>query len=441
MNPLKRIRDRFKSLEIALSSLSSEQAMTREKLEGITDDQRQRFAQLEQDFYQLGKNLERIDANFSHQTLPHRSSEANILVAGFFGAFNLGDELILETTLSTLKATHPSARVTIMLADNYSSDITRYGDYDFIHYPNTPLEINAIARHFDAVIFPGGAIIDDVDYSLQKRPLTLGTIVVNLSLRFIAMDKPCILYGLSTNAELVNPEFIKKVDQIATKAQHFSLRDSNSLKTLESAGVTTDKITIVDDIVIANKLITQDITHNDHIGLIFIYTEDSFNKIVTFTQSILESTPNKTRLKLILFYDYENNDLTFAQKLVDTVNNPRLSIESASLGDYAATVKTIGSLATIFSMRYHGTLLANFLGKRVICLDYSQHRHYANKNQYLYSHYGFTKNTLDAEKLDTVSSTELSDILKSETKRIDSKTVQANASAQLITILKGIKTK
>jgi polysaccharide pyruvyl transferase WcaK-like protein len=369
-----------------------------------------------------------------------RTKGMQILVAGFFGAFNLGDELMLETLLYGLADTHAKAEITIMLADNYSCDITRYGNFRFVHYPSTPQELNIMADSYDALIFPGGAIIDDSDYGLTKRPFTLGTILINLSLRFLDMNKVCVLYGLSSNREITNKEFIKKFSSIASRATHFSLRDSDSLDTLSKAGVDVSRAELVDDIVIANRRILSRPKKELHqTGLIYIYTPETLPKLARFTKLLLANTTPQEALKLILFYDYRDNDLNFARQLISKIKDPRLTISSVELGNFSKTVKEIGTCSTIFSMRYHGTLLANFLGRKVICIDYDRHSHYYNKNKYLYDRYGFERNIVEFSSINKVTADQITRYFKLRSNRVDIESFHTEAKKKVLNVLKGVK--
>lgn len=373
----------------------------------------------------LSKKIPHQDRLETPLLSPTANTKKRILVAGFFGAFNLGDELMLETALTALDDTEYD--ITIMLADNHRCDVTRYGNYDFVFYPNSAIEMDNLARHFDAVLFPGGALIDDDGYGLNEDRITLGTILTNMSLRFIDRRKKCLLYGLSANSSLDNPEFISKLQKVIDKADHFSLRDSNSLKALESAGIDTADIKIVDDIAFANRLLADGAKAKNKlkrdnvtsIGLIFVYSEADYQKTVDTVRNILDQTSNSTPLELILFYDYCDNDYRFASNLINDIGSDRLSIASRSLGDYRQTVDLINNYSHIVSVRYHGALLSNSLGIPTLCINYDTHRHYDNKISYLYSHYGFARFMLDSSSLPALDKDVFKAFLEGDVNEID----------------------
>lgn len=137
-----------------------------------------------------------------------KNNKKQILICGFYGAINLGDDLMLETLLNYLNQIE-NLEITIMLCDKKNIDITNYGEYNFIHYPTKTNDFAIIAKYFDAVIFGGGALLDDCNYDDNNPVFNLGYILVNLSLEFINFKKTTILYGLSSNKELTNNQYIK----------------------------------------------------------------------------------------------------------------------------------------------------------------------------------------------------------------------------------------
>ncbi len=213
-----------------------------------------------------------------------------ILLCGFFGAFNLGDELMLQTVLREINEVG-EFDITIMLCDNPQIDITRYGECKFIHYPTNVMDFNTIAINYDYLIFSGGALLDDIDYD-NSNEITLGKTLVNLAMRFITFSKGVMLYGLSANSELTNEDFIEKLNFIINHCSYFSLRDLNSLNVLKKSGINVEKIKIVDDIVFANNF-SDNINNLEYdkknlitIGISYVDYDNNIEKLIELTKSI-----------------------------------------------------------------------------------------------------------------------------------------------------------
>lgn len=161
-----------------------------------------------------------------------------ILIVGFYGAPNSGDELMLQSILNKIDSNNFS--ITVMLADNPNYNLINYNHINFIHYPKTNMDFNIIANYFDKIIFGGGAIIEDSYLEDENSyKYNMGSILLNLSLSCINNNKKIFCIGLSTAKEITNSYYIKSLDYIIENSEHFSLRDSNSLQTLKNQELKT----------------------------------------------------------------------------------------------------------------------------------------------------------------------------------------------------------
>ena len=127
--------------------------------------------------------IEKKFMNFEMLTLDSNVTKKRVLLAGFYGAPNLGDELMLEVLVSKLKKLD-NIDLTVMLSENRDYDITKYPNFKIIHYPKSILDINILANYFDTVIFGGGALLDDHDYNYYNNQLTLSNFLINICLKF-----------------------------------------------------------------------------------------------------------------------------------------------------------------------------------------------------------------------------------------------------------------
>jgi len=334
-------------------------------------------------------------SNLEFLTLDNTVKKCKVLIVGFYGAPNLGDELMLQTLLLKLSNFNSNIDVTIMLCENSKFDITTYPGVKILHYPKSVLDLNVISNYFDCVIFGGGALLDDSDFNIYNSQLSLGNILINLSLRMIAFNKKLILYGLSCSDSIINPEYILKLDFIIQNCTYISLRDENSKKTLERIGIETNKISIVNDIVFSNqslyhtKKLSSSVSEQCNIGIVYICS--NIDEMVIFTNKIITSFKNKYKkvhISLIPFYQYNNNDKDFYKKLSDKLNYDNISIEKYPR-NLDELISIFNNCEYVISMRYHATLVANSLGKKVLNLKYDTHNHYNNKIDYLYKKYKF----------------------------------------------------
>ncbi len=374
---LNNLKGQFSSLDNCINNLNSNYCLMNKKVDHLKE------------FVSYG----------SMETLPLISNSSGdkkkILICGFYGAFNLGDELMLNKMLESIEKIG-NYDITIMLCDNPYTDTTRYGKYKFIHYPKTRSDLNYIALYYDCLIFGGGALIDDVNYNNVDAQMTLGYILINLTMRFITFEKKTILYGLSANDKIENLEFIKKLNYIVNNCTYFSLRDTNSLKTLEKANLDVSNIKIVDDIVFAydfkeNKKKTKNIIN---VGIIYVVSPDLKEELIENSKKIIDylnENKIKYNINFIPFYDYLGSDIKFYNDLKSTLNSDNIKVLDYEF-NFNKLQEVINDQDYIISMRYHGSLISNMLNKKVLSIVYKTHRHYQNKMNYLYENYGFEKN-------------------------------------------------
>ena len=395
--------------------------------------------------YKVNSLLTNLDCvNLEYLNLDTCVLKNKVLIVGFYGAPNLGDELMLLAILKKLSLVDNVLDITVMMSENYNFDITNYPKCKIIHYPKNIIDINTLANYYDTVIFGGGALLDDSDYNLNSNMLSLGTILINLAYRMITCKKNVILYGLSSSYELNNREYIRKLDYIASNASYFSLRDTNSLKVLNKCGINTNKIKIVHDLVYSldyckyNKTLIKD--GNIRVGLIYVCNKNNYNKLLELTKSVVKYfKENKQGYKIVMipFYEYLNNDTSYYKKIIDILKDENVEVLEY-IGNVDEIFSTISSLDVCVSMRYHGTLISNMLGVPVLNLLYDIHRHYKNKVDYLYKNYGYKNYQVNYSLVNNESFINTFDKLcKSQRNKLLSKQVNIEANKQIDEVING----
>lgn len=331
------------------------------------------------------------------------NTRKNVLLIGFYGAPNLGDELMLETMLEKIKLLG-NFNITVMLSENIDYDITKLPKCNIIHFPKNLLDINTLADCFDVFIFGGGAIIDDYQYPVDYQ-MSLGQILVNLTLRAITYNKKILLYGLSSNISFHDEEYIQKLRLISKGNIEFSLRDSNSLETLKKYEINTNNIEVVHDIVLANRKLNL-VNKNKNskkikLGIIYICSENNYSKLIDITKDIISIIDNNNydyEINFIPFYNYLNNDTKYYQKIIDEVGLKKSNLKKFP-NNFQEIINVLNEQDIILSMRYHGTLLSGILNKNIINLIFDEHRHYKNKCNYLKDNYKINDATCNFSEL------------------------------------------
>ena len=322
---------------------------------------------------------------------------SRVLVMGFYGARNIGDELMLRTLLDYYD--EKNIEVTIMMSDNYVFDTSFYAPHQVIHYPKKPNDIALISKKFDMVIWGGGAMLDDHDYYYNGDKTILSYSLMAISKAVIKHHGKVVVLGVSANEKIEDKNFIEDLKYVINGAAHFSLRDTNSLETLKQAGIQEDKIEIVDDLALAQlKWLKEEKGPRKKkliIGLVYILSEETFDILSGYTKKMIEYLNKNLKdsvgveIMMIPFYDYQNNDYRLFQRmkeeLEETKFNKKIVIKiNDNLNNSEEVINVLASCDVVFAMRYHALLLASCAGVRTVSLDYSpKHRHYYNKIKYV----------------------------------------------------------
>ena len=155
-----------------------------------------------------------------------------VVISGYYGFDNLGDEAILLTLINQLKKINPKLTITVLSA---RPDITasRY-DVDAIVRTDIPSIISVI-KSCDLFISGGGSLLQDVT-GLKSIPYYLS--FVYLAQLF---NKKTVFYGQGIGP--VNNKFYQQlIKHAATKAEWVSVRDNKSYDLLKQWGVAQNKL-------------------------------------------------------------------------------------------------------------------------------------------------------------------------------------------------------
>ena len=397
------------------------------------------------EYKKASKLIERIasDCTFvSAEYLPTTPSPSKkrLLICGFYGAKNLGDELMLQSLLSRIDKKKFDA--TVMVARHPEVDPSCYSPCRVVHYPKKNDDILNIVHNYDALVWGGGAIIDDMNYGFAGSNTPLGYIFLKSSIAMINAEKPVYILGLSTNQYLKDARFINDLRYVVEGANYFSLRDTNSKKTLEEAGIDTKKVAIINDLVIADiptGSAQKKSASKLDVGVILLNPWDYVEKYSTLLKNLTTCfADKKVVLHFIPFYDYLDLYVETYKKLAKIID-----VECV-VEDYPETMEGLAKVLlgcdVVFSMRYHGTLISSLLGVKTVSVDMSSvHPHYYNKLNYIKEKYSASLESLvldefgNAEKINKL----VASTLKAKT-GVDNKKIISSAAKELDLILKDL---
>lgn len=154
----------------------------------------------------------------------------NLLLAGYYGFGNLGDEAILASTISCLRAKEPDVDIRVLSkAPEETSRTYRVLAYDRMK----PLHVISAIKDADLVVFGGGSLLQD---STSFRSLMY---YVTLLFTVQAMGKPLAVYanGVGPVRSRTGRLLIQKA---LSSAKMITVRDQESQELLREIGLSNE---------------------------------------------------------------------------------------------------------------------------------------------------------------------------------------------------------
>jgi polysaccharide pyruvyl transferase CsaB len=155
-------------------------------------------------------------------------------ISGSYGGLNLGDEAILESMVRQLRASVP-AEITVFTRDTEDTLHRHDVNHAVAVRQMTRDEARAEVEKLDLLILGGGGILYDRDVELYLREVALAH----------EAEVPVVVYAISVGP-LNEPNNRKLVAKHLNLAAAITVRDRQSMKLLEEAGVDKEIILTAD---------------------------------------------------------------------------------------------------------------------------------------------------------------------------------------------------
>lgn len=339
-------------------------------------------------------NLEYLSKFVQNRTAPR------VLIAGWYGASNCGDELMLRAVLSHFDSR--GMRVSVLLWDDPNYDIFTLPPFvDVVHYPSSIWHIDQIADAFDAVIWGGGAILDENQFSSNPRNFNTGNLFVRLSVAMLNRGKKVYSLGLSSNKELRSARYLSELNRIICESEYFSLRDEYSFRSLESAGICMDDVDLCEDVVFADKAIpnlslSRGANDRFRLGVVFICLDSYMEHNELVLKALLKYVAQhniRCAIDLIPFHDYKQFDSHWLSILKERVGSP----DNVKVMHYSSSIEDNAILCcdAAICYRYHAALLAGLVGIPSLLVSNRNHPHYPNKMLHLADLFDYRDHVVD----------------------------------------------
>ncbi len=292
-----------------------------------------------------------------------------ILLSGYYGFNNLGDEAILEAIISNLKKEIKDTKITVLSA---KPQITKekYG-VDSVNRRSILKIINAI-KNCDLLISGGGSLLQDIT-SKRSIHYYLGIIVMGL-----LMGKKIMIYSQGIGP--IN----KKSNRIITKfllnrVEYITVRDEESKKDLLDMGVKDSKIEVTADPVITiNKSGKEKgidilkkhngaLEGNPIIGISF--RGKNYNiKMKKLLIDVVESLRSELKAEVVFIPFHYNEDMELMEDLEQELRNKAIFIKDRY--DIKEILSVVENLDLLVGVRLHSLIFSAVAGVPMIGISY-----------------------------------------------------------------------
>ena len=167
----------------------------------------------------------------------------NILISGYYGFDNIGDESILRTLITSLREKIPDCRLTVLSHDPASTR-EKYGVEAVDRM--APLAILRAVKRCDMLISGGGSLLQDVT---SNRSIRYYLAIIRLAKFF---GKKVFIYSQGIGP-IDRAENRRATAKALRKADGIVVRDEKSAVLLEEIGIEHEKVVITADPVIRMK--------------------------------------------------------------------------------------------------------------------------------------------------------------------------------------------
>lgn len=165
----------------------------------------------------------------------------NVVISGYYGFANAGDEAMLSAIVGSLQDIIPDVSITVITGN---CQLTRNNHHVHTIHRLDLFHIAAAIRRCDILISGGGSLLQDVT---SKRSLYYYLLIMRMALAF---HKPVMLYAQGIGP--VRGERARQaVKNVLQRVSVIGVRDSESKSELASMGVTAPLIHVTADAVLS----------------------------------------------------------------------------------------------------------------------------------------------------------------------------------------------
>ena len=270
---------------------------------------------------------------------------ANILISGYYGFGNLGDELLLEAILNDLRQVDPRGKVTVLSARPLET-AKRFGVRAVCR--TDPFALMGEMRRCDLLLSGGGTLLQD---ATSRQSLWYYLTVLRLA---GALQKPVVVYSQGIGP-LRHPRHQELVGRALERAEVITLRDEASAGLLEQMGVRRPYAVTADPVL---SLAEQSGERDERrIGWVLHGGLCGSRTLEVLGEAMMELNRQGYPSVLLPFYPRQDGGA------VERLSTWGEAVEPERVR------REIGRCGRVISMRLHGLILGAAVGSRVLALS------------------------------------------------------------------------
>ena len=296
---------------------------------------------------------------------------SKIVISGYYGFNNAGDEALLTAILASLRASDPKADITV-ISGNPGNTIAKHQVKSLYRFAAVRL-LRAIGEA-DLVISGGGSLLQDVT---SKRSL-----VYYLSIIAAAKWKARKVMLFAQGIGPIRSRFMRLLTRlVVNKADVITVRDEDSAKELARMGVSAAKVEVTADPVlmlnpeskIAGKTILAEAGLDPYKPIIGVSVREWPDNLRCLKQlsAALGKLSEKYNAQIAILPLQVSKDLKDSQLLQSYIPKARNKVVLLQ-GDYSTEefLSIIGSFRLLIGMRLHALIFAAVMAVPLMAISY-----------------------------------------------------------------------
>ncbi|MBE5039999.1 polysaccharide pyruvyl transferase CsaB [Ructibacterium gallinarum] len=315
------------------------------------------------------QEFEDIDSYLITNPIRESKGKIDIMISGYYGFHNSGDDSILKAMVDSLSANRPELRI-LALSNDPAETRTIYG-IDAIHRFNLP-RILWNMRKTRLLISGGGSLIQDIT---SDKSLTYYLSIIYLAKK---LGAKVMLYANGIGP-IRHESNHKRIRNVLNRVDLITLREPSSLEELKRFGVTKPKILVTADpafnLVAASPEESAVLTEkaglpsgSRYCGIAvrpWKYADPDLEKYIA---QIADYIKEKHQLEILFIPMQEAKDLPISQRICNLMKEKGYILKGHPTPSQQLGV--VGGASLILGMRLHTLIYAAKMGTPVIGLTY-----------------------------------------------------------------------